>query len=506
MLQRNFILYRNSKTFKFSASQSAKYSKILICFICTSMLLVAATLIVASTNLNWEYKLKIITLFSVISLLLSFYYHLKLSHKLFDLINIFLIILYLFHFGQYILYLFNIYYKFFWEVPNYLNAFEANYNIIIKAVILSNCYFLVFAICTNIPQYFKNIRFFKNNIKTFGNIQRKNILKFALILFIISVIPTLIVRVKEIIISVSDGYANSLNENICSILKLLESLFIPSLFLMYFSTNKKWVKYTILCSFILYSLILFIIGGRTECVALIVTALILFLRNKKIKLKFIILSIISLLVLLVLIVATAEYRNVSNKTLSSFIDCTINIIKTNSIFAQFIGEMGWTGSTFCYVISITNTEGFIWGTSYFNSLLNIIPSSLDILGIVNTYGSQAFLSSWLTQKVGFAFGTGSSLFAEAYLNFGGLLGIVPIGFIGYLIGSFLSIDSFKTTANNIFDYIKFYIFYSLFTLPRREFVYLIDQLSNFILIILLALYLFNYIYNKIELNKKIKDN
>lgn len=497
-------MIKNKKNFRYSAERKAKYSKILICFICVSILLIVASIIFGSTNLNWDYKLKIITLISVISLLLSFFFHLKLSHKLFDLINIFLILLYLFNFGQYLLYLLNIEYKFFWEIPNYLNAFKSNFDIIIQAAILSNCYFLVFAICANIPQFFKNIKFFKNNTKIFGNIQRKNILRFALLLLAISVIPTLIVRAKEIIASISEGYANSLNDNISSILKLFESFFIPSLFLIYFCSNKKWVKNTILCSFLAYSIILFIIGGRTECVALIITTLILFLRNRKLKLGYIILSIVSLLILLILIVATAEYRDIPNKTLSSFVNCIISIIKNNSVLAQFLGEMGWTGSTFCYVINITNSEGFIWGTSYLNSLLNIIPSSIDILGVVNQFGSQAFLSNWLTEKVGFVFGTGFNLFAEAYLNFGGILGIIPIGFIGYLIGTILSIDSTKTIANSIFEYIKFYIFYSIFTLPRREFVYFVDQISNFILIILLALYIFNYICNRIQLNKKIK--
>ena len=126
------------------------------------------------------------------------------------------------------------------------------------------------------------------------------------------------------------------------------------------------------------------------------------------------------------------------------------------------------------------------GKSYLHALVCLIPSSLDLTGLVE-FCKQSSPEQWIALQlhksfgITFDYGVGYSVIAESFYNFGNF-GWLSVLIQGYIIQRILSI---KFDGNDKFGmYIKLIMLWALTTYPRRSFYTLEKALEyNVIMII-----------------------
>jgi len=330
-------------------------------------------------------------------------------------------------------------------------------------------------------------------------INRKN--KIAgWIIFFITIIPTIYVRGYEALISVKYGYSGVyLRSEAIPIISSLEILFVPSCILLLVSyKNKKNVQTFIQTIMVILSGMYLIGGGRTEGIAILLVLVIYnTIQKEKINFKKLVVTGIILFLIATLTSTISEYRGITNKSFNNFILVLLETISENNPIVKTIGEMGWSmGTVFMTMEIMQNTTDFKYGESYVASFARIFPSSLDFTGIITGLHVKASkISSLISDYYNFDFGTDTTLIAESYYNFGNF-GVIAILIIGFIIGKILAYKSKAYLLNNSLAlYIKLAGLYSLFTLPRRSFAFLIGQ----ILYVLILVPLFVILVRKIKL-------
>lgn len=151
-----------------------------------------------------------------------------------------------------------------------------------------------------------------------------------------------------------------------------------------------------------------------------------------------------------------------------------------------IGEMGGSFLPLLLIMEICpSIHPYLLGRSYFYTLLTgFIPETLDLTGIVHQ-GLNYVIEPirWIESDFDYTFGTGYSLCAEAYANFG-TWGFIALYFIGLLI-----IKVLQTDINRKFSvYTSMVMLFELFTLPRRNSYYILNH-SFYCILVMAALIL-----------------
>lgn len=236
--------------------------------------------------------------------------------------------------------------------------------------------------------------------------------------------------------------------------------FIPSLFmLLVVYKNTYIIKRLILFLLILISIGIFIVGTRSESMAIILTLIYLWdaeVKKMKKRNKFV-LAILVLLVILSLPVIQS-FRGLDNKTIDNFLITFSTMQDNNNLIVDILGELGGSMHPWLLVNRLMpETYSFRLGQSYIASFLAIIPSFL--LGGVS-FTKYARLSGWLQSAANMSYGPGFSILAEAYYNFG-WFGLPILYFIGWLYFKFLSNNMLKGEIlkyKNLFSAIALFSF------------------------------------------------
>lgn len=208
-----------------------------------------------------------------------------------------------------------------------------------------------------------------------------------------------------------------------------------------------------------------ITGGRSE--AVIIGMLLILLYNytiKKISRKgFVALGIASILALSMLSII-ANIRTTKSRELTSYFK---QDTKKNSAF-DAVAEMGGTMSCLIWTMNIVpSSENYRYGRSYLFSFTTLIPN----LGFweIHPAKKESNLGDWLTKKMRLSYGSGYSMCAEAYINFG-YWGWIIMLFMGYLFGRLFEdrySDLYKNSLKLIFTLI---IFWFCVKLTRNSFI------------------------------------
>lgn len=284
-----------------------------------------------------------------------------------------------------------------------------------------------------------------NRIDTFDNMSvlKSNkalavIRNVALAFFLVSFLPYYFTVVDKAVRSMTIGYgALYSEENAVGFGHLMESIgdyYIPSyICLLIGCKNKRLIRYLLLIiGFITCGLIL-MTGSRTNAV-LILSVIIIFQNYfvKRFNKKQIVLTLVSALVLLNVMAVVKGVRSADNKDISTFL---IYESEDNPA-VKAIEEMG--GSMFCTIKMmeiIPSEDDWFYGKSYLYSLFSLIPN----LGFWDHHPSRDYgmTDIWLTERLGLNYGSGSSMAAEVYLNFG-YLGFIVFFLYGYIAANFFS--------------------------------------------------------------------
>lgn len=297
--------------------------------------------------------------------------------------------------------------------------------------------------------------------------------KIGWILFIISVVPYSSGMIQNMILSMTMGYEalyeGEAKVGIANWSAIIADYCIPSLICLYISyRNNKYKRRIITLFFLMNILAILITGGRTFAVILI--ALIVIMYNylvKRFTRKWLIVGCLGAFLLLQILSLVANFRVESDKGAS------LSSVKLeNNGAVDAIAEMG--GTMFCLIKTqnlVPERENYRFGKSYIYAFTSLIPN----LGFweIHPAKQESNLSDWLTDSLGLDYGTGFSMCAEAFANFGNL-GFIVFFFWGWFIASIMGkIEQSAWSQNYAQMAFLLILFWFFLTLPRNNFINLI---------------------------------
>lgn len=363
--------------------------------------------------------------------------------------TIFLFFTYFFYFGQFFLLIIRIPFQ---TNRTILGGILTNDNLIKTGVFIMNFMILlhltVLLTTIKIGKYDNENNFIQNKNIESDNIFYESFGKIGLMLFVISIIPSFIILIKNVYITFIYGYTaifESEKYNLGgfdNILQFISRFTVPSFLILLISyrNNKKIIVIKVIL--IIY-LVLYLLSGSRLNGVLLVSSLILIrhywykpISNKSIA-KMCMFAIIGLLLLNLISAIRDSLYNTND--LSYLLKSTIdNIIKANPLFVA-MEEAGYTflaiATVITYCPSLINYNN---GLSYINSLYMLIPNFFWDVHPAAKSNTDIMFKGFLTQYGGI----GSSFISEAYYNmgyysifmailFGVLIGIVTKNIVKY---------------------------------------------------------------------------
>ena len=292
------------------------------------------------------------------------------------------------------------------------------------------------------------------------------------------------------VLAFATGYYEGVRQfdaRVPSIIGLIEYFFVPFaiLTLIYSESGKK--DKIISTIVIIWSLITAILGDRTSGLAGILTVMIINFRfkgNEKKKAKKYLMSIIIVFLVAFLINFIKAFREGNAFSSSGAL----------GLFSDVLGELGSSFFPLILIMRICpQNHNFLYGSSYLYSVLSgFIPSSLDPTGIIRMWNAKAIEPlNWITTEYDYTYGTGYSLCAEAYANFG------YWGFFSLFIIGIIVIKLLATSEKKLFSrYTSMVLMFEFFTLPRRNFYYVINHPFYCIVIVTMIILIFTRKYVK----------
>ncbi len=379
---------------------------------------------------------------------------------------IFLIVLYTFSLGQALMYPIGIITEY--DLSRYLDITTRElYKAQHYTLYMLSCFHIGALLTKNEPA---NIQQGEKNLNQNENQRIKHV---GWILFCISIIPYYNELISNMILSISQGYSSIYGHDVKigvnNIWGLIGELFIPSIVCLFIAyKNNKTIIIALSCIIATNILAILITGGRTNAVILIALYILLFHYNiRTINKKELILIIAGGVCLLSIL---SNIRISRDDLYSRALESSPQI-STNSA-ADAVGEMG--SSIFCLVKTmeyVPDHEEYRYGRSYLFAFTTLIPN----LGFweIHPARKEANLGDWLTNLLSLNYGTGFSMCAEAYINFGKACWLFMLVF-GYVMAKLLGMADMAILRDNaplfIFSII---IFWFCLSLPRNSFIILV---------------------------------
>lgn len=289
------------------------------------------------------------------------------------------------------------------------------------------------------------------------------------------------------------GIKNSFTNAMC------EFFIFSSIILIVYSKNKLERK-MVVAFLMLYAFNYTIQGSRHIALAILVVLAYYFYKKLKItNFTKSILFVCGIVVIAVLSQFVGKVRHYGYYDYSNFF----------SIILDAIGEMGFNFTSIVFTKEfVPSVESYRYGMTYVDSIICLIPSSLDFFGLLdNIVSAEVWLGNVLHAKYGtfYDFGVGYSVIAESYLNFG-FMGFISVFVQAYIIQRLFSLVNTKNTKFTY--YIELILLYSLITYPRRSINTLFKTIEYCILLVMVIIFIANSLVrrsNKYE-QKCIKYN
>lgn len=273
---------------------------------------------------------------------------------------------------------------------------------------------------------------------------------------------------------------------------VMGDFFIPSviakLFISEYTGKKLTMSRIIAVCFVL--LPNFYVGLRNEAVVLIMSWVIIYCKLHKITPRMAIIGLASLYLGLVMLNLIIETRNETTKSIEVY-----QADMEADPALSTITEMGFSMFTLCHTIDIVpDTEDWRLGSSYLIAPTVIIPN----LGFWDVHPAQKYsnLGRWLTNRLGTTFGTGFSMNAEAYINFG-YFGAIIVLVLGILYTRFFKLISCGKMQSPLSMLLALLFFGCIVASVRNSISTSIRDFFYYVIpIVLLSKYLSNHILTK----------
>lgn len=294
-------------------------------------------------------------------------------------------------------------------------------------------------------------------------------------LFVISVGPYVSETIQDMLLSMVEGYGAIFGERKVGLDNLsgfLAGYFIPSVICLFIAyKGNKLMMFLIVIFLLANVVVLLLTGGRSNAVIMLALLVVLFnYLVKRFTKKWLIVGTLSVFIILQLLSYVASVRTEKGRTASFE-----GIKFENSAAVDAIAEMG--GSMFCLIKTkdlVPSREPYRYGKSYAFAFTTIIPN-LNFWKI-HPAKKESNLSEWLTETLDLDYGTGFTMCAEAFANFG-YMGFIVFFFWGWFLASiFGKIEISMRTRNYALMAFLLILFWYFLKLPRNNFINLVRPL------------------------------
>ena len=428
----------------------------------------------------------ILSLIGAIQLISSIIIYKKSGENLLSPLIIYVIVMYLFLFGQCLMWLIT---KNF-DGRSIIQIYSKNE--IIKAQIFTLfCFFFFHLACFNVNNSYVVDNSSLNN-KIYNAISMT-----GLFLLFFSFIPEIIYNVRLFIIAYTQGYMGIYSNQASGLfLKFLtlREFFFPSLVLIYvgdYKNNKLiFIKKLLTFIIIIDVLIGFYVGSRADAIMQLLVLLLLknTLSNNNISRISYVKYAIVLFALLSIINVVRVVRIESNKTISSYINAIASNTH-NGLITSTMGEMGGSMSTCIETMNLVpNYFPYKYGTSYLYSFTWLLPASIsgDLI-------EKASMNNWIDSVRYTGSGWGFSTTGEAFYNFG-YYGVFVFLIFGFFVGKFFKGLNHSLILKKPLELaLSFILFSRLLIFSRIDFLSTLPSIFYFYICIKIIVILF-YLY------------
>ncbi len=301
---------------------------------------------------------------------------------------------------------------------------------------------------------------------------RPNLKLIGWLLFIVSVVPYVMEAIHDMILSMTQGYGAIYGEGkvgIDNLSSFIAGYFIPSVICLFIAyKDNKFMRLCLLSILSLNIIAILLTGGRSNAVILLAILVILYnYLVKKFTKKWIIVGFVGAFALLQVLAYVGETRTDGNRAAS------LDGIKVeNNAAVDALAEMGTT--MFCLIKTqelIPAKYDYKNGRSYAYAFTTLIPN----LGFwdIHPARKESNLGDWLGDALGLGYGTGFSMCAEAYANFGKFGFILFFIWGWFLASTFGKIEFSVQTKNYARMAFLLILFWYFLKLPRNNFINLV---------------------------------
>lgn len=293
------------------------------------------------------------------------------------------------------------------------------------------------------------------------------------LLFIVSVVPYTTTLITKVILSATKGYgalyADEGPVGLDNLSGFIADYCIPSVICLFIAyKDNKGLRTFFVCFLLINVLAIMALGGRTN--AVIILAILMVMYNylvKRFTKKWLIASMVGGFFLLQILSAVA---NIRNEGLSNVGKEGLQIEDNAAVEA--IAEMG--GTMFCQIKTmelVPSHYPYRYGKSYIYAFTTLIPN----VGFwkVHPAKKESNLGEWLTDALGLGYGTGFSMCAEAYANFGYMCFLVFFFWGWFLSSVFGKIETSTKSRDYATMAFLMILFWYFLKLPRNNFINLI---------------------------------
>ena len=376
---------------------------------CILILIVSVLSLIFKT---YTFSLTVLSLIQLVAIVV--FMKIKLKMKFLSAANIFLLFSYIFHVGQYFLFMF----KLTADIPFNIVSLSS-YLEMAKAlqfyILCQNSIFLgIVIVCLYFPT--KKLLSCKALILD----DQKNILKIAVILILLGIFPKLYIDISKLKLFLDGGYLNTYAFKSFGFLNVIAHFVEYGILILlyYFSKNKK-MSLLLLVAGIMLEIPIILSGNRGWAIICILMYLWLFFKNI-IVFKFNIKSIFNVVLILIVLWFLLSIVNFISDNRSFTFDSIKDLLKLYVPYMKkfpltdILGEFGGTMISLIYImrfVPVVSPHGC--GVGYVAGLLNVFP---NIGGFLSNFREEMVFVYALPPEVSFSLG--GSYIGELYYNFG----------------------------------------------------------------------------------------
>lgn len=420
------------------------------------MVLLICNVILSTTNVDYMSQLLLLGHISTIELISFLFCSYKLNQYRLNFSIIFILVLFLFHFGQLMLFT---YFRDIYSHIRFLllmNEQEAVYGFRMMNYTFS-------AICMGILWNESRIKpVVTKRVSTYN--QSCNWLSIAKTIIYATFIVKFSLDITTLFVSFTAGgvAARIWVNTFPNILLYYGKISLVGFALWIFALKQEPKKQLRIFIFIeVYILIMMLSGIRSENVGYLVVFLFIYIasRQKPVKLKSSILYVVTGFLTLSFIVTVGKFRTASNKSMDLLFTVWESLYKENNVILGLFDTCGDTGYTSHAVIhNYLPHHQASYGASYYKGIAAVVP---NILPSVIDFGRITEESSFpiILQKSGSLSHSyeniGGSLIGEFFFNFDLLGGVFVALFFGLFIGWVSRNSSYCFITNNYYSLVLY---------------------------------------------------